>query len=129
MISSEGGAWLFLTGAVAAAGLHLALILGAPIGYMTMGGRNPGVLPASARIASAFQGVLVLVLALIVMQAAGVISVGFVPWAKWLIWVIVAIGASSLVANTITPSKPERWFGIPVALALLLGSLTVALSV
>ena len=73
MLPPEPSAWLFTAAAVAAAGLHILLILGLPIGFMTMGGRNPGVLPPSARLASLFQAVLVLGLAWIVLSAAGVV--------------------------------------------------------
>mgnify|MGYP001818172474 FL=1 len=127
MLPPEPSAWLFTIGALAAAGLHLVLILGAPIGFMTMGGRNPGVLPPSARLSSLFQAVLVLGLAVIVLNAAGVIAWPRIPGQAWLVWLVVAISALSLIANTITPSRKERWFGMPVGAALLIGSLGVAL--
>ena len=127
MLPPEPSAWLFTAAAVAAAGLHVLLILGLPIGFMTMGGRNPGVLPPSARLASLFQAVLVLGLAWIVLSAAGVVPGAPLPGVKWLLWGIVGISVLSLIANTITPSRKERWFGIPVAAALVVGSLGVAL--
>ena len=74
MVSPETLAWLFAVAAMAATGLHLLLILGAPIGYMTLAGRNPGVLPPRARMASLFQAVLVLGMAAVVLKAGGVIA-------------------------------------------------------
>ncbi len=127
MLPLEPSAWLFTIAAVAATGLHLLLILGLPIGFMTMGGRNPAVLPPSARVASLFQAVLLLGLAVIVLNAAGVISAPPLLGARWLLWMAVAISSLSLIANTITPSRKERWFGMPVSAAMVIGSLGVAL--
>lgn len=123
----EPAAWLFLAAALAITGLHLLLIFGLPIGFMTMGGRHPGVLPPSARVSSLLHAALVLYFAVIVLQAAGIVSPHVLPMRDWLLWVVVAVSALSLVANTITPSRRERWFGIPATLALLTGSLGVAL--
>ena len=127
MLSPEPSAWLFSVAALAVAGLHLLLILGAPIGFMTMGGRNPGVLPTSARVASLVQALLILGLAVIVLERAGVIAVPGLSSKGWLVWLAVGVSALSLIANTFTPSRRERWFGMPVTAALLIGSLGVAL--
>ncbi len=121
------GAILFCLGAAAAIALHTALILGAPIGYMTMGGRNAGVLPPSARAASAMQIGLLLAFIAIVLGSAGLPSILSRGTARPLIWVVVAVSALSTILNTITPSRREHWFGIPVGLAMLAGSLVVAL--
>jgi len=117
------GATIFTVAAALAICLHIALMLGAPIGFMTLGGRNPGVLPTGARVASFVQIVLLIALTAIVLGAADIISSG--PAA--LIWGVVAISAVSLILNTITPSKRERCFGVPVGLGLLTGSTLVAL--
>jgi predicted signal transduction protein with EAL and GGDEF domain len=127
MLHPEPSAWLFTVAALAVAGLHLLLILGAPIGFMTMGGRNPGVLPSSARVVSLVQALLILSLAVIVLNGARVIAVPFIPVKGWPLWLAVGISALSLIANTITPSRKERWFGMPATAALLIGSLGVAL--
>ena len=119
------GAILFAVAAMAVVGLHVSLILGAPWGFMTMGGRHPGVLPRDARVASAVQAVLVLALTWGVLRAAGVI--GDPRPGSWVPWLAVAVSAVSSVLNTITPSRRERYFGIPATLSLLAGSLAVAL--
>ena len=121
------GVWIFTVAAALVIMLHLVLIAGAPIGYMTMGGRNPGVLPASARKSSFAQAVIVACFIVIVWDTAGRVS--FMQGAPWMIWVVVGVSAVSLVANTVTPSVRERYFGIPAALGMLSGSLLVALGV
>ena len=119
------GATIFTVAAALVISLHLTLILGAPIGFMTMGGRHSGVLPTSARLASFLQAILVVCFVLIVQQAAGRVSV--LPDLPWLIWMVVGVSALSLLANSITPSKRERLFGVPASLGMLAGSTLVAL--
>jgi hypothetical protein len=46
----------------------------------------------------------------------------------WLIWVAVAVSALSVLLNAITRSTGERRIWLPVALTLLLSSVTVALT-
>ncbi len=113
------GATIFTVAAVLVILLHLALILGAPIGFMTMGGRHAGVLPRGARVASLLQALLVAGFILIVQQAAS-------GSPSWLLWLVLGVSALSLVANSITPSKRERMFGVPAALGMLIGSALVA---
>ncbi|MHA3915928.1 hypothetical protein [Halovulum sp. GXIMD14793] len=119
---------LFCLAAAAVAGLHLLLLLGVPIGHMTMGGKHTGVLPAPMRVGSAIQGLLVIFLALIVLKSAGLIQTGLVPDWHWLIWLPVGISAVSLVLNSITTSRAERSFGVPATASMLIGSLIVALT-
>ena len=122
---AAAGAILFTVAASAVILLHVALLLGAPIGDMTIGGQHPGTLPASARLASAAQAALVVVLAWIVLGAAGLVQGPGIG--AWGIWLAVAVSAVSSVLNTITPSRRERAFGMPATFALLAGSLAVAL--
>ena len=46
---------------------------------------------------------------------------------RWLIWIVVAVAALSLVLNLITPSADERVIWAPVALTLLISSAVVAI--
>ena len=57
---------VFAVLAVCVAGFHIGVILGAPWGALTMGGRWPGVLPPAARVLSALSGGLVLGMAAVV---------------------------------------------------------------
>ncbi len=125
MTPVEWGAAIFSGAAGLAICLHLALVFGAPIGFMTMGGRNPGVLPPAARKSSLAQAVILACFILIVWEAAG--RVPFMTGSSWMIWVVVAVSSVSLFANTVTPSHRERYFGVPVSLGFLIGSLLVAL--
>lgn len=117
---------VYVVTSLAIIGLHLALVLGAPWGVMTMGGQVRGKLPIPMRFASLGQALLLIYLALIVVETAGLASFASVPDWDWLIWCPVGVSAVSLVLNSITPSRPERLFGVPMTALLFAGSLVVA---
>ncbi len=99
---------------------QIALALGAPLGDMAWGGRNPGVLPTRLRIAS---GVVALVIypliAWTVLGAAGVIETGWPPpdLRAPLMWGLAGFLALGALANFASRSPKERIWG-PVALAI-----------
>ena len=116
--------------AVVTAGIvvfQIALALGAPWGEYAMGGAYPGQFPPALRVAALVQVVLLLFFAGVVFVRAG-ITLG--KWSRvpsWLMWVVVAFGALSLVLNLITPSGGERIIWAPVAFLMLMSSLVVAI--
>lgn len=112
-------------GAVA---FQVALALGAPWGRYAMGGAFPGSFPPRMRVAALIQAVILALLGLVVLSAAGIVAPGVADAAPMLIWLPVVVSALSLVLNAITPSAGERRIWVPVALVLLAASLVVALS-
>ena len=68
-------------------------------------------------------------LALVVLSAAGVIAPDLTVERPWLIWIVVAMDAVSVVMNAVSPSPGERRLWVPVGLAMLVTSLVVALLV
>jgi hypothetical protein len=121
-------ALLFALAVAFAVVFQAGLALGAPWGRFAMGGRYPGRLPAAMRASAVVQAVVLALLALIVLSAAGLAAPGIVGAVPWLVWLPVAFSAISLVLNLATPSAGERRIWAPVAAALLVTSLTVALS-
>jgi len=107
---------------------EIALALGAPWGSYAMGGAFPGRLPARMRVAAAVQAVLLAVVAAVVLARAGLILPSWSAAAGWAIWIVVAVSIVALVLNTITPSAGERRIWAPVALAMLVLSVVVALA-
>ena len=65
-------------------------------------------------------------MAAVVMSRAGLILAAWSAASRWLVWLVVALAAVSLVLNLITPSAGERAIWAPVALLLLAGSAVVA---
>lgn len=108
---------------------QIALALGAPLGDMAWGGRNPGVLPMRLRIAS---GVVALVIypliALVVLGAAGVIEAEWLPRAVRapLMWGLTGFLGLGALANFASRSPTERVWG-PVALGIAICCAIIAL--
>ena len=116
---------LVTTGAVA---FQVALSLGAPWGSYAMAGKFPGRLPTPMRAAALVQAIVLGLLALIVVSGAHLALPSIAAMLPGLIWLPVAFSAVSLVLNAITPSTGERRVWVPVALVMLVSSLTVALT-
>jgi hypothetical protein len=105
---------------------QIALAAGAPWGAYAMGGAVPGQLPPALRIGVLVQAALNIAMAAIVLARAGLILTRWAHVARWLVWVVVALTAMSLVLNLITPSAGERTLWAPVLVVLLASSVVVA---
>lgn len=106
---------------------QLALIAGAPLGRFAWGGGHER-LPTALRIGSAVSIVIYAILAVIMLERAGLISALPHPAIASIgIWVIVGYLALGVVMNAISRSKPERYTMTPLVLVLMLLALTVAL--
>jgi hypothetical protein len=107
---------------------QIALALGAPWGAYAMGGAFPGQFPPELRVAAVVQAVILAGLVLVVLARAGITLPKWSRTSRWLVWVVVAFSALSLVLNLITPSARERAIWAPVALIMLISSVIVAVS-
>jgi hypothetical protein len=117
------GALLFAAGAGITLAFHLAMILGAPWGHLTMGGRWEGALPLAARGLSAASAALTILMALVVAAKAGLLNWRFPVWAFRAVLVLMAL---SVVLHLATPSRAERRLWLPVILAMAAGTIAVA---
>jgi hypothetical protein len=106
---------------------QLGVAAGKPWGEYTMGGRFPGRLPAVMRVAALVQAVVLALLAAVVLDAAGLLGLGWTNDVEWLPFVPVVVAALSLVLNASSRSEPERRTWTPVAIVLLVSSLSVAI--
>jgi hypothetical protein len=107
---------------------QIALALGAPWGAYAMGGKYPGRYPRTMRIAAAAQAGLLTAISVIVLSKAGLLLPSLSQTLPSLIWLVVAFSGASVVLNAITPSAGERRIWLPVAVVMLLSSLTVAIT-
>lgn len=117
--------------AVAVAGIiafQIALALGAPLGAYAMGGQFQSRYPPAMRVAAVGQALLLALAGLIVLSSAGLVAPSVAEAFPWLIWLVVAFSGVSVVLNAITPSAGERRIWAPVAIVMLVSSLTVAIS-
>lgn len=100
--------------------MHLALIAGAPWGRFTMGGRFPERLPPLWRGLALVQAALLGLMAAVVLHAAQA------PDPGWPLPAVLGVTALSLLANGISPSRPERRLWTPVLALMLLSGGAVA---
>lgn len=105
---------------------QIALVVGAPWGELTLGGKFPGKLTASLRLAAAMSGLLLTFFALVVLAKAGLIFAEWTKLSKWMIWIVVGYCALGVIANAATPSRRERILWLPVVAAMLALSIVVA---
>jgi hypothetical protein len=107
---------------------QLALALGAPWGRFAMGGAFPGAYPPPMRVAALVQIGALLAMALVVLSRAGLALPTWRAVSKGLVWGVVVLAGAAVVLNLITPSPMERLIWAPVASALFLTALRVAVS-
>jgi hypothetical protein len=107
---------------------QIALAAGAPWGAYAMGGASPGQFPPALRIAAIIQAALLAGMAAVILARAGLIMPGWSRASHWLVWIVVALTAFSLVLNLLTSSAGERAIWAPTLSLLLISSLIVAFS-
>lgn len=118
----KAAAWTF-TGVSAVVMLfHVAIMFGAPLGHLTMGGRWPGVLPPAARLLSAMSLLAMAAMVVVVLARARVLDRHFSNW--WMRCVLAYL-ALAIVMHVATPSPAERTLWLPVIVALSLSAIWV----
>ena len=106
---------------------QIALASGAPLGEFAWGGKAK-VLPTGLRIGSIVSVLLYVIIAIILLERAGVTHiVGNAALIQVAAWVVFAYFALGIVMNAISRSKRERYTMTPVVLVLAALSLVVAL--
>ena len=119
---------VFAVVAVGVIAFQVALALGAPWGAYAMGGVFPGRYPPPMRVAAVVQAVLIGLLAVAVLSAAGLVLPDLFAAIPWLAWVAVAVSVLAAVLNALSRSAGERRIWVPVTVVMLISSLLVALS-
>lgn len=107
---------------------QLALICGAPLGRYAWGGTHT-VLPTKLRAGSVISIVLYVVFAVIILSKAGLTDIIAIESIKNVgIWVLTAYFSLGVMMNGISRSKGERAVMTPVALALAVCCLLLAMN-
>jgi hypothetical protein len=117
----------YVMATIVVVGFQLALAAGAPWGELAMGGRYPGRFPAPMRVLAVIQAAILAGLALVVLDAAGVVDLGWTESLPWLAWVPVVFAGLSVAVNAASRSPRERRLWVPVGLVLLVSSAIVAI--
>jgi len=121
-------ALVFALAAIAVGAFQLALILGAPWGEFTLGGRWHGPLPTKVRLLPLLSLILLGSFAAVILARAQLALLFLEELSRSLVWGVVGYCMLGCVAHVITPSKCERRLWLPVILLMLVSSLIVALS-
>lgn len=119
----QGAALLYAACCAGVVVFQICLIAGAPWGPLTQGGGHPGALPVSNRVLAAASAVLLVLMAVSLLSAAGMGPV----WPRWTGWAALAVQAASMLMNWITPSSAERRLWGPVTTLMLVLALVVML--
>jgi hypothetical protein len=107
---------------------QLGLAAGAPWGKASWGGKHAGALPPGLRIASGVVAIVVYpLIALFVLDSAGLIDLTWLPGTRAGMWIVTAFFALGAVANFASRSRIERVWG-PVALVIAVCSGIIALN-
>jgi hypothetical protein len=117
---------LFALATLIVVGFQVALASGAPWGSYAMGGQRAGQYPPAMRAAALVQAALLALLAVIVLDAGGVLALGWTAALPWIPWIPVVASLASAIANAATRSVVERRLWLPVAIVMLLSSIVVA---
>lgn len=125
---SKAAALVYATVSGGVIAFQIALALGAPWGAYAMGGAVPGQFPPAMRVAAMIQALLIAGMAAVILARAGLVLPGWSQVSHWLVWIVMAFLAFSLVLNFITPSAGERAIWVPTLLLLLISGLLVAFS-
>ncbi|MDF1804281.1 hypothetical protein [Thalassovita sp.] len=103
--------------------MQIALAFGAPLGRFANGGLHPGVLPPVWRGLAVMQGALLIAMTASVLAKATVISVQ-VPSGAF--GIALGLTVLTLIANALSPSRPERLLWGPVTAVMVIAVLRVA---
>jgi hypothetical protein len=103
------------------------LAAGRPIGRFAWGGAHD-VLPPGLRVASALSIPLYGGIALVLLDAADVVDVLGGGWTGTAVWVLAGFFLLGVAMNAASRSRDERRTGTPVALALCLLCVAVAVN-
>jgi hypothetical protein len=114
-------AWLAAALLCVVAVFHAALVLGAPWGELTQGGRTSGTLSAAGRAVAAGSAALSLLMAGAILGRVGRGPLRRLPSGvrTVLAWFTTAYAALAVLLNTFTPSADERRLWAPTSVLLL----------
>ncbi|TXI90451.1 MAG: hypothetical protein E6Q34_08895 [Burkholderiaceae bacterium] len=118
--------WIYLGLSVLVLLFLAALIVGAPWGELTLGGKWRGPLPMKVRLIPLLSIGIIAFFMVIVLARSGLRFPTLSEFSAKGIWIVVAYNVLGVVANSLTPSPRERRLWVPVLIAMLTTSLILA---
>lgn len=126
---ADFAAWFLIAAYLATALFQIAIVLGAPLGEYSYGGRTPGKLPSRYRVSSVVSAALLTAISGHYLANLGLLS----PLISTNLfdvvnWILVGFAALAALLNNITRSKKEKQLWGGVTLAIFLASIIVAMN-
>ena len=106
---------------------HFLLIVGAPLGHLTMAGKYQGALPKKVRGVPVFGIAMLLSFSWIVQAKATGETLFYDNFASQAIWFVVGYNVLGVILHIITPSKWERRLWLPLISIMLYISYKLAI--
>jgi len=119
-------AYIFIVLMIGAAIYQIALVLGAPYGEFTLGGKYPGKLPSYLRVAALMQALILLVFMIISISRSGIAFTFLYEISEVGIWVVFAFFIIGTILYLLSPSKKERIVMGTINIVALIYALMVA---
>jgi hypothetical protein len=107
---------------------QLALVLGAPFGEYTMGGKFPGKLSYKMRIIAFIQIVILILFASVIIVKAGLSLEKYYNIGRIGIWFVVAFFILGSIVNLSSPSRKEKLVMGPANIIALIITFLIAIS-
>lgn len=121
-------AYIFIALMICISVFQIALILGAPLGELTMGGKYPGKLPVKMRVASFVQIIVIALFTFFIVSKSGMLFESFYDISRVGIWFVVVFFVFGSFVNLFSPSKKEKVIMGPLNIIALICSFIVAIN-
>lgn len=122
-------AWFLVISYISTGLFQIAIVLGAPLGEYSYGGRTVGKLPSRYRVSSVFSVVLMFAIAGHYLSTLSILT-PLVSEELFVVvnWALVGFAAVAALLNNITQSQKEKRLWGGVTIAMLLSSVIVAVA-
>ena len=121
-------AYIFIVLMICISIFQIVLILGAPLGELTMGGKYPGKLPIKMRVLSFIQIIVIVLFSFLVISRSGILFESYYNISRVGIWVVVSFFVFGSFVNLFSASKKEKIIMGPLNIIALICSFLVAIN-
>lgn len=126
MFIKESAAFVYIFFNILIIIFHFALILGAPWGEFTMGGKDVGKLPKQKRVFAVLALPLLIFFLITIISLSGLSFIELKPISSKTIWGVIFFNFLTAIGNIFTKSHQERKLWAPITLIMLVCAIIIA---
>ncbi len=126
MFIKESAAFVYIFFNILIIIFHFALILGAPWGEFTMGGKDVGKLPKQKRVFAVLALPLLIFFLITIISLSGLSFIELKPISSKTIWGVIFFNFLTAIGNIFTKSHKERKLWAPITLIMLVCAIIIA---